>query len=173
MSLFLIGQLVGGVAVFISLAVYQINNRTKMLQLSTVSAAMYGLLFFFLHAYTGAALNLIGAIRCYAFIGTRSTKSSLRIFLLFAVASCLATILTWVGPISLLALLGTLFSGMASGQLNSKNIRRVALLAPPLWFSYNFLTHSYPGMFIEIFVICSNIIGQYRFDAKSSSFVQK
>jgi hypothetical protein len=62
---------------------------------------------------------------------------------------------------------------MASGQLNTKNIRRVALLAPPLWFSYNFLTHSYPGMFIEIFVICSNIIGQYRFDAKSSSFVQK
>lgn len=173
MSHFLIAQIIGSIAVVISLAVYQLNNRRRMLQLSAISATLYAVSFYFLQAYTGSALNLIAAARCYTFTTAKTKQNSTKIFTVFAVMSLTATYFTWAGPISILALLGTLFSGMAAGQLSTKNIRRVALLAPPLWFTYNLLTHSYPGMLIEVFIICSNLVGQYRFDRKDVHYKLK
>jgi hypothetical protein len=164
MSSYLAGQMVGAVAVIISLAVYQVNNRSKMLGLSTISATLYAIAFFLIHAYTGAALNFIGGMRCASFMRSRNAKDSIGIYVIFAAVSCFATAVTWSGPVSLLALGGTLLTAASSGQLRTRHMRRVALLAPPLWFTYNVLTAFYPGMFIESFVIVSNLIGQYRFD---------
>ena len=166
MSLFLLGQLVGVVAVLFSLAVYQVNTRRTMLALAAVAAMLYAVSFYLIGARTGAILNFIGGIRCITFMRSKSAKNSIGIFSVFAALSILGTWLTWSGPLSLLALFGTLFSATSSAQLSTKLMRRVGLLAPPLWFSYNFIAKSYPGMFIEIFVIMSNLLGQYRFDSK-------
>jgi hypothetical protein len=168
MSLFLAGQIVGGIAVLISIAIYQVDDRRKMLALASTAAMLYALSFFMIHAYTGAILNFIGGIRTLTFMRSKSSSDSLKIYCLFGFMSALGTYITWAGPLSLLALAGTLMSALSSGQLSTKLMRRAGLLAPPLWFSYNLLTRSYPGMFIEIFVVCSNFIGQYRFDLKRS-----
>lgn len=167
MSSFLLGQCIGIVAVLFSLAVYQTDQRRKMLSLAAIAAILYACSFFLLHAYTGAALNLIGGIRCYLFMKSKSAKDSLLVFGLFASISSIAAYLTWVGPLSLLALAGTISSSISGGQLSTKWMRRAGLLAPPLWFSYNLIIRSYPGMFIELFVLASNAIGQYRFDFRS------
>lgn len=45
-----------------------------------------------------------------------------------------------------------------------KTIRRLALTVPPFWFSYNAITGSFAGMFVELILLFSNLIGQYRFD---------
>lgn len=166
MSNFVLAQIIGAVAVAIALFVFQINHRKRMLELSAVAAFLYSISFFLLGAFTGAAMNFIGGVRCYVFSKSRTKKANLRTFLFFAAVALIATYFTWVGPLSLLAMFGTIFSSIASSQLSTTKLRRFALLAPPLWFAYNYFTHSYPGMFIEVFVIFSNLVGQYRFDFK-------
>jgi len=47
---FLVGQIIGSVAVLIALIVFQINNRRKMLHLSAAAALLFALSFFFLQA---------------------------------------------------------------------------------------------------------------------------
>jgi len=43
-------------------------------------------------------------------------------------------------------------------------IRRFALISPPLWFMYNVILGSYPGMIAEAVMFVSNMVGIYRFD---------
>lgn len=167
MSAFWLGQIIGVVAVVLSIAVYQLNNRVRMLQVAMASALFFAGSFFFLKAYTAVALNILGAVRCYAYFKVIPSKQTAWIFWLFAILAIIAAAITWNGPVSFLALAGTLLYGVAEWQRSPKYIRRLSLLGPPMWFSYNFLVRSYPGMFIEVFVITSNLIGQYRFDRKS------
>lgn len=173
MSLNLIAQIVGIIAVVLSLAVFQLNKRHAMLLLAMTAAFLYALHFFLLGAATGAAMNLIGAFRCYVFYKVKPTRSNAWILYVFITISLLATLYTWQGPISLLAAAGTVLSGIASWQLTPKYIRRYALSAPPPWFAYNALSGSYPGMFIEVFMFISNLIGQYRFDLKPTSRLRR
>jgi hypothetical protein len=86
------------------------------------------------------------------------------VFVTFRSVAAVATIVTWVGLISILPFVGSVISGFASSQLKTKNIRRVALFSVPFWLCYAILVRSYPSIFIDIFVLCSNLIGQYRFD---------
>jgi hypothetical protein len=166
MSLHVAGQLVGCAAVLFSLAAYQINRRRGLLLISTVSALLYSVAFWLLHAYTGSALNFLAAIRCYTFRSNATKHSSTKTFLIFGAASLAATLLTWNGLISLLPLAGTLLYAFSESQIPTRSLRRTGFLAPPVWFLYNLFTGFYPGMFVEVFVLISNMVGQYRFDLK-------
>jgi hypothetical protein len=173
MTLNLIAQLVGIVAVIFSLLIFQQNKRLVMLQLATTAAFLYTIHFFMLGALTGAMMNLIGAGRCYVFYKVTPNKHNEWILWAFLGLSAAATIATWQGPISLLALAGSVCSGIASWKKEPRTIRRFALSAPPLWFTYNAISGSYPGMFIEIAILASNLVGQRRFDFKHKSRAQR
>lgn len=172
MSYWLI-QSIGIIAVAVSLTIFQINSRNKMLQLGMIAALIYALHFFLLGARTGAAMNLIAAGRSYVYFKTTPDKRHTWILLAIGVVSVLGALLTWQGPLSLLPLLGTLSSGLAFWQTKPKNIRRFALISSPLWFAYNAVSGSYPGMFIEVVMICSNFIGQYRFDYRHNAHTKR
>ena len=173
MSLHAVGELIGCVAVLFSLATYQINNRRILLLVSTVSALLYSVAFCLLHAYTGSALNFLAAIRCYVFSLNVTKRDSSRTFLAFGAASLVATWLTWGGFLSLLALAGTLLYAFSESQIPTKSLRRTGLLASPIWFFYNLFTGFYPGMFVEVFMLISNIVGQYRFDFRQKVSAEK
>ncbi|MEK7070605.1 MAG: YgjV family protein, partial [Patescibacteria group bacterium] len=55
---------------------------------------------------------------------------------------------------------------IAFWQSNPRYIRLIGLISPPLWFTYNYISGSYAGMFAEIILLSSNLIGIYRFDIK-------
>ncbi|MEK9195850.1 MAG: YgjV family protein, partial [Patescibacteria group bacterium] len=76
------------------------------------------------------------------------------------------TILTWHGLISLLPMIGMITGTIAFWQSNPRYIRLIGLISPPLWFTYNYISGSYAGMFAEIILLSSNLIGIYRFDIK-------
>lgn len=162
-------QLIGLVAVVISVSIFQINDRRKMLKLNLVAAVIYSIHFFLLGAMTGAAMNLIGAGRSYVFFNIKPDKRHVWILIASTIVSVAGALLTWQGPLSLLPLLGSISSGFAFWQNKPKNIRRWALISSPLWFAYNTLSKSYPGMLIEIITVCSNLVGQYRLDYRHKS----
>jgi len=164
MKHYILIQLVGFVAVGISLWVFQVNNRQTMLKIMVFSALLYATHFYFLGAYTGAAMNLLGAGRNIIFI--KSANRTKWLPALFVLLFIIATIMTWQGPLSLLALGGMVSGTLAFWQTNTKRIRRIALLSPPLWFTYNFISGSYPGMLIEFIMLISNLIGTWRFDLR-------
>ena len=165
MSEHIAAQLVGFMAVGFSLAVFQVNNRRTMLTLLICAALLYTCSFYMLHAYTGAIMNLLAAARSYVYV-RHLKRQDPKVLILFLVLLVAATALTWQGPISLLPLIGTASGTVAFWLINLRRTRKLTLISPPSWFVYDLLSGSYPGMFIEVINISSNIIGIYRFDIR-------
>jgi len=166
MSTEFIAQLVGVAAVIFALSIFQFNKRSAMLWLGLTAGALFSIHFFLLGAFTGAALNLIGVGRSYTFVKVTPNRKNVWVLVLFIAIAGVATILTWRGFVSMLAFTGNTASAIAFWQKKPKYIRRWAFVPPPFWFSYNALSGSYPGMFIEFFNLASLIIGTYRFDLR-------
>lgn len=166
MSYSLVAQAIGIIAVLISLSVYQSNRRAGMLGLAMVAALFYATHFFMLGALTGAAMNLIGAARSFVFMRIRPSKRRTWILWMFLGLAGVATLITWHGPISLLALTGTICSALSSWQRSARMVRRFAVATPFPWFLYSAASGSYPGMAIELLTLVSNLYGQYRHDMR-------
>jgi len=137
-----------------------------MLMLGMTVSLLWSTHFLLLGAVTGAAMNALSALRCYVYYRVKPVKRNLWVPWLFMGLLCTATIFTWQGAVSLLPLAGSLCSILASWQRRPKAIRRLSLGSSPPWFVYNFISGSYPGMVVEVLLVMSNLIGQYRFDFK-------
>lgn len=157
-------QLVGFVALAVGLLGFQANKRGNMLKFQVAASVLYAVHFYLLGAFTGAVMNGVNAGRNYAFF-----KIAKRTWLLpagFMIIFALAGIITWQGPLSVLPTLAMLTGTLAFWQKNPTTIRLLELISPPLWFAYNAVAGSYPGMLAEIILFCSIILGIYRFDIK-------
>lgn len=140
-----------------------------MLLLNGLADILYALQFILLHAFTGAAMNGVAAARNYTFLKTSPSQKNTWVLVAFMLAAVLATTATWQGIVSLLPLCGNWLNAIASWQAHTKHLRRIAVFAPPFWIIYSIIVHSYPGIFIETFILCSNLLGQYRFDTQLSA----
>lgn len=104
----------------------------------------------------------------FAFSKVEPSRSTVWVLYFFIGLAVTGTIFTWQGPISLLPLIGNTASGIAFWQKKTKLIRRWSLLPPPFWFTYNALSGSIPGIFIELVDMMSLLIGTYRFDIRKT-----
>lgn len=161
-----ISQLIGFIAVGLTLALYQFNSRRTMLIIIIVSSALYAVHFLLLGAPTGAIMNSLNIFRSLVFLRYAHKKRPIQIMYLFIVLFLMAGVLTWQGPLSLLPMTGMISGTIAYWQLKTKRIRRLALIASPCWLVYNVISGSYPGMVAELVSITSNIVAMYRFDSK-------
>jgi hypothetical protein len=142
MPIHLAAQLIGFVALIISVSVFQFNKRGTILKLGSAAAFIYALHFMLLQAYTGAAMNIIGGVKTYTFYRTKPDKRHRWVFVCFIVIAAIATLLTWQGPISLLPLVASWLGTIALWQKKPSSIRHWALLVPPVWFAYDFIVGS-------------------------------
>jgi hypothetical protein len=164
---FLIAQFIGVIALTFSITIFQLNERSKMLHLGVVAAILYAIHFFLLGAVTGAILNLVSALRSFSFFHLQPNAQQRHGLLFgFIALQCLVTIFTWQGFVSVFALMGSIISTFSVWHQKPRDIRRWALASPPFYFVYDALAQSYPGMLIEIIVILSNLVGEYRFDGR-------
>ena len=173
MSWFIVAQIIGVLATVLSLLIYQVNRRSSMLWLGLAAGVLFAIHFYILGALTGAILNLIGIARSYTFVKVTPSRNNIWVLVLFIIIASVATVAFWQGQIGVLALVGNTASGIAFWQKKPKSIRRWALISPPLWFAYNALSRSYPGMFIEVMNVLSAVTGIYRFDRKSTIKIEE
>jgi hypothetical protein len=157
-------QLLGFSAIVFNIAIFQVNDRIKMLVLKVCGALIFVAHFSLLGAATGAAMVFIGVARDATYILT-AKKRNVLIPVFFIAIFAAATLLTWQGPISLLALAGMVFGTLAFWQVKPRRIRRFALAASSPWVIYDLISGSYPGMVLEGIAIASNLLGIYRFDS--------
>lgn len=137
-----------------------------MLLLGVCSCLLWTTHFFLLGAMTGAAMNLVAAVRGYVYIRVKPNKKNRWVMWSFICLLATATAVTWHGTLSLLPFTGSLFSVIGDWQKKPKMIRRLNLGTSPPWLVYNVISGSYPGVVVEILKTGSNLIGQYRFDLR-------
>lgn len=162
----IIGQSIGFIALIISIFIFQKNKRTTMLYILMTSSFLFMVHYLLLGAVTGAAMNLISTIRNYIFSKKDKcswANSSLWLYFFIGVF-IISGLITWEGYISILPIIGMISGSISFWISDPRKIRLVALIAPPLWFTYNFLSHSYSGMIAEILNVTSITIGIIRFD---------
>lgn len=159
-------QVVGAIAIVFSLSVFQTNNRRKMLYAGTFGAIFWTLQFYLLGAEAGAAMNAIGVVRNFTLARVKPRRENLWVLVVITLMAAAATLFTWQGPAGLLVLAACVLNGFVFWTSNTATIRKLYLIVPPLWFAYDLIVHSYPGMAIECLLIASNLLGQFRFDTK-------
>ena len=141
-------QFIGFIGAAFGFIAYQNNNHKKIMLFKTASE---------LRAYTGVAMNLIGCARNLVFADRvkkgKSTAAGIAVFSLMMAA---AGALTWVGPVSLLAILGKIASTLAYGMKRPKLVRLLTLPSSALW------------MLTEIFTVASITIAEIRFRKKKA-----
>lgn len=157
----LVAQIVGVIGLVLLIATFQVNTRKKMLRFQMASALAWTVHFLLLGAYTGAAMNLVTAVRNVVFIRYRRVQWVFWVMLVVAVAITALTFKNWT---SLLPTVACIAGTIAAWQMNPMIIRAVALTGPPLWFVHNFFNGSYPGMIADSIAFGSVLVGMWRFD---------
>ena len=163
--MFYIAQAIGIIALIIAILSFQQNTQKRIVTYQMVSSVFFAVHFFLLGAYAGAALNFIGIFRAMLFRQKEKKWASNMVWLwLFSALFILAGVLSWKNIYSLLPILGMLLTTVGFWIENPRYVRIVTAPSSPLWFWYNLVNQSYPGMLTECFVFGSILIAAFRFD---------
>lgn len=164
----LIANGIGVIGMILAFLSYQNNNRRKMLAYQIGMSLIWVIHFYLLGAYAASAINFVGAIRAVVFYykGQYRWADSMLIPVCFCMVNTITTVLTWVGPLDILALIATMLQTIALYMKEPRHIRALSLPASPMWMIYDICNRSYVGICTEAFVLISLLIAFVRFDLK-------
>ena len=161
-------QIVGLAAVATFLLSYQQKERKNIIVLNTISRCLYITQYLLLGAYSGAVLDVLGAVSS-VIAGKKHTNFvkkhlkiifvSINVCIIIAGGTIAYINKSWL---DLFPIAGVLLHTSAFWISNEKVIRRVSLLGSPFWFVYNLLSRAYGSAIGDILTICSIIIAMIR-----------
>jgi len=157
-------QFVGFIALIFALLVFQAKKRDGMLKLHILASGFFAIHYFLLGAYSGSAINTMNILRNYSFSKFKKKKNSWLLPAIFIVLFIIIGIVSWQGWISLLPILSAVGGTIAFWQSKPKIIRILSFIILPMWFIYDALSGSYPGMIAEFIIFTSDIVGLCRYD---------
>ena len=165
----IITQAVGGLGLIFGILAYQSNRHKKILLTKSASEFFFGIQYFMLGAYSGALVSVIGVIRNFTLSRSKlKGKKQLAATVFFLLLLAGACLLSWSGPISLLAILGKAFTTVSYSMKNTRYLRYFTIPSCIVWLTYNVLTHSIAGVVYEAFGMLSIIVACIRFDRKTA-----
>ena len=181
-------QALGFVAIAFNLIAVQFNSHGKIVFLKTVGSFLFGVQYFFLSAYTGVVMELVGWIRNIIFIylvkKNKPTFWWIVFFSAFTVVTGITTIiLTWESSIvsvkwltsdqgfailltvaiSIISIIAKVLSTIAYGINDAHKIRMINLSTCSCWIVYNFVSFSLAGILNEAMSIASILIAEFRY----------
>ncbi len=167
----IITQGVGYIALAFVVLSPQFKKRGWILLSLMAGVSIFVLHYILLGAWTGAVMNAIEAAVAYVSYKKDTevwaqNKSWLYIFIL---SYFVAGIATGISFINLLPIIAQIIAAIAVWQKKPKHIRLISLAPRPLWFVYNFIVGSYPGMITEVFIAISTCTGIVRLDLKKET----
>lgn len=159
MSLFVLSQILIGFAICSDIITFQFKKREYIVACLLVSCILISLHFMCLGHWTAACLGMIAAVRFL--INLFSTS---KIFLwIFIGIVVVVTALTYEGPLSIIGCLASLFGTIASFSKGDKRLRQFMFICTSIWIVHNYLAGSPGAVFMEIFFLCSNLVGYFRY----------
>lgn len=162
-----IGQLLGLVGIILLIAVFQVDDRRKLLHIQILSNLTWSAYYVFLGAFTAAGLIALGIVRNHLFDRYRQHEW---VFGATIVMYTIVTLITWKDWTSIMAMIGMILATVALWQKNPRHIRFTSLTVTPFWLTYNILNSSYLGVVGDLVTFGSVVIGIYRFDIAPKIF---
>lgn len=164
----IIPQIIGFFAVVTFLLSYQQKERKNIIIVNVISRCLYILQYLLLGAFSGAILDILGAIASLV-AGKKNThymKNHKRIFVISitTVIIIIGITIAYINKsyLDLFSLAGLLLHSSAFWMNSEKNIRRISLLGSPFWFVYNFSSRAYGSAIGDILTMCSIVIAMIR-----------
>jgi len=168
--LFWLTQFFGLLATLANCSSFLLKKRSSIMGWQIVSSSLWVAHFLFLGAPTAVIMNLLGLVRqvVFYFRGRSSRIRSGWWPIAFCAAFLLGGYLTWEGWPSAFPTLGMIFGTIAMWQVETKKLRLLSMIPPPLWFTYNTVHLSFAGMFTEVFILISQLTGYFWHETKRS-----
>lgn len=177
MSLTLLGQAIGIVAMAFNILSYQNKNQKTVIAFQFFGSALFALSFLMLGAIIGGILNFIGIIRALVFMNKEKLHADKPIWLWGFIAAYLVTyVLTFtvfgqeVTPVKLLIealpVIGMTALTIGFRMTDAKAVRCMGLISSPSWLIYNIASGSIGAIACEVITLASILIGMLRHDRK-------
>ena len=162
-------QGIGFLAVAVFILSYQIKSNRCLFLLQLVGSALFCLQFFLLDALSGClslAVNILRNALMMKYNDWNWVKQKWCPFVI-AMLFTVVLILTWNGPVSLLAFTASAVSTFAYWTNSPRKIRMSNLVcASPCWLIYDVIVHSIGGIVSESITIVSILVSFIRFGWK-------
>jgi len=159
MSLFVLSQILVGIAICSDILSFQFRKRAHIISCLLVSCIMISLHFVCLGHWTAACLGVVAAGRFL----TSLYSTSGAIMAVFLGASVAASALTYEGLLSVLGCCGSLFGTVASFRKDDKLLRQLMFIATSLWLVHNVIAGSPGAILMEAIFMGSNLVGYFRY----------
>jgi len=167
----IVAQIIGIIALANAVTSFQMKTHKGILTFQLISTALFIVHYALLEAYTGAVLNAIAMLRSVVFINKGKAWARSVLWLVFFCAASIATaFLTWDGSfVSILPVLGMLFTTIAFWIKTPKYVRMVAFPSSPLWLIYNVSNCAWGGAVTEVINMASIIVAMIRLDFRKNN----
>ncbi|WP_136807630.1 YgjV family protein [Desulfosediminicola flagellatus] len=162
MSLFVLSQILVGIAICTDIASFQFKERVHIVSCLLISCIMIAIHFWCLGHWTAACLALLAAIRFIACLFSTSRKL-LWVFLMIAIV---VSAFTYEGLLTILGFTGTIFGTFAAFSKDDKILRQFMFVGTSIWIVHNVIAGSPGAVLLEIIFLSSNVIGYFRYYIK-------
>ncbi len=158
-------QLIGALGIIASIISFQCKKHNNILFFRSLNEFIFAIQYFFLGAYTGMAMNLVGCVRNIIFTKqVLKNKKTVVSTVIFGVLFLVFGIITWQGAKSVLIIIAKVLSTIAYGNKNTTVVRTFLFITCTSWLIYNVCVLSIAGALCEAFTLVSLIIGIIRLD---------
>lgn len=163
----ILSNIFGALGLCATVVIYQQKNRRSLLISKLASDVIWFLHYFFLGAYSGAAVAAIGACRELVFMNRdkRFTKSKLWLPV-FIIAAIACTVFTWKNVFSALTGLASCLAVISFFIGKPRLSRIIALPISGCMMIYDVASGSMLGIVNEVFAITSSLVGIFIIDKK-------
>lgn len=173
---FIIGQILGLVALAFTALSYQTESSKKMLVIQTVATALFSVHYLLIDATTGMALNILAIVRNLIYCNRDKNFLPFRLDrkfcrgwffpVLMTVSIGILGALAWKDWYSLLIIIGLMINTMFLALPNTQTIRKSILLTSTMILTYDIFVLSIGGIINEAVAISSSVIGIVRMRKK-------
>ena len=164
--MFILAQILGGIALFILVLSFQKNEKQSLLKYQIGSSIFFAAQYLCLQAYSGCLINIACIIRNILFRKYTGKQIPIHYLIFIICIMIVLSLFSYVGPISLLPCIACILYSCSLWQNNLKVTRIVEVFSCSLYIIYNIKVLAYVGLVSTIIELISALIAIYRFDIK-------
>lgn len=156
---FLLSQLLVTVTLIIECCAMQLKNKNTILASLSVSCFFNGLHYLLLDQPTAGCIFLFSSIRFLISIKWKFQWLSVASLCV----SLLITVATYIGVLSIIGFVATVFITVGSFSHNDRFLRLMMIVGGSLWLIHNLMLWTPVGVLVEVIFVGSSCIGYYRY----------
>lgn len=166
---FIVGQVLGFVAVALAILSYQMKTQRRLLFLKLGNAVVNAVHYLFIGAISGMALNLVSPVKYFVYLKRNSKGSNDKaIPILFTLITSVVGIITWTEWYSVFVFFGMVIHAFCMAFSDPQKVRISLLFTSPMVIVYNVFAMSISGVVYETVAILSAAIGIVRYRKKKN-----